>query len=138
LEKISRNGHGSAKRILHARALLMADEKHPLGRYSDEQISGALGVNVKTIARIRYRFLSGGLTVAVERKTRLTPPVPPKIDGKAEASLVAICCSPAPRGRARWSLQLLTDELVKRKVVARVCKETVRKTLKKTNCNLGV
>jgi hypothetical protein len=59
------------------------------------------------------------------------------IDGRAEAQLVAICCSPAPAGRARWTLRLLADEMVARKVVVAVCKETVRKALKKTSCGLG-
>jgi hypothetical protein len=59
------------------------------------------------------------------------------IDGKVEATLVAICCSPAPAGRARWTMQLLADELVGRKVVTHVCKETVRKALKKTSCSPG-
>lgn len=138
LQQITRNGSSKAKRILHARVLLLADADHPQGGQTDAQISLAVGVHVKTIARIRCKFLSGGLTIAVERKPRLTPPVAPKIDGKAEASLVAICCSTPPSGQARWSLRLLTDELIKRKVVTSLCKETVRKTLKKTGCSLGV
>ena len=73
----------------------------------------------------------------MERTARATPPIEPVIDGKVEATLVAICCSPAPAGRARWTMQLLADELVSRKVVAHVCKETVRKALKKTSCSPG-
>lgn len=137
LEQITRNGVSTAKRILHARVLLMADEQHPLGRYTDQQIGDALGIHVKTVGRIRQAFLRGGLTLAVERKKRLTPPTPPKLDGKAEATLVATCCSPPPAGRCRWTLQLLVDELVNRKLVTSVCRETVRTTLKKTNCSLG-
>jgi hypothetical protein len=137
LEGVVRDGGTQRKRFVHARALLMADEGHPEGRYTDQQIGDALGVAAKTVARIRAAFLRGGLTVAVERKPRATPPVEPVIDGRAEAALVAICCSSAPAGRARWTLQLLADELVNRKVVARVCKETVRKALKKTSCSPG-
>jgi hypothetical protein len=137
LESIARNGSTKSKRFIHARALLMADEDHPLGRYTDQQIGETLGVAAKTIARIRGAFLLGGITVAVERKERQTPPIEPVIDGRAEAMLVAICCSPAPAGRTRWTLQLLVDELTNRKVVATVCKETVRKTLKKTSFSLG-
>jgi hypothetical protein len=115
----------------------MADEDHPQGRYTDRQIGDALGVSSKTVARVRAAFGRGGVTVAVERKPRPTPPTDPVIDGRAEATLVAVCCSPPPAGRARWTLQLLADELVARRVVATVCKETVRKALKKTSCGPG-
>lgn len=137
LEGIVRDGDTRRKRFVHARALLMADEAHAEGGHTDQQIGDALGVAAKTVGRVRVAFLRGGITVAVERKPRATPPVEPVIDGKAEATLVAICCSPAPAGRARWTLQLLADELVARKVVVTVCKETVRKALKKTSCSRG-
>jgi hypothetical protein len=137
LQGIVRDGDTRRKRFVHARALLMADEAHDQGGYTDQEIGDALDVATKTIARIRAAFLRGGITVAVERKPRATPPVEPVIDGRAEAMLVAICCAPAPGGRARWTLRLLADELVDRKIVAHVCKETVRKALKKTNCSLG-
>jgi hypothetical protein len=63
--------------------------------------------------------------------------VPGKLDGVAEAHLVTLCCSPPPEGRDRWTLQLLCDELGRLKVVESVCRETVRKRLKKTRCSLG-
>ena len=132
-------GDTRRKRFIHARVLLMADEADDAqGHYTDQEIGDALGVATKTVARIRYAFLRGGITVAVERKQREKPPIEPVIDGKTEASLVALCCSPAPAGRSRWTMQLLADELVSRKLVVRVCKETVRKALKKTNCSPGV
>ena len=137
LEDVTRNGNNSAKRIMHARVLLMSDEDHPRGRYKDAQIAQHVGVCEKTVARIRSTFVRCGEAVALERKVRESPPVPPKLDGAAEASLVAICCSPPPQGRARWTLSLLADELVSRKVVASVCKETVRGALKKTSCGRG-
>jgi|SRR5882724_4254050 len=138
LEAIARDGSTKSKRFIHARALLMADEAYPLGRYTDEQIAHSLGVSTKSVARVRAAFLRGGITVAVERKRRETPPIEPVIDGKAEAMLVAICCSKAPAGRTRWTMRLLADELVQRKIVTHVCAETVRKTLKKTNFSPGV
>ena len=137
LDSIVRNGSSKAKRITHARILLMADEDHPLGRYKDVQIAAALGVHVNTVARARRTFNRQGERAAVERKVRLTPPTPAKIDGRAAATLVAICCSPAPAGHRRWTLSLLADELMTRKVVVTVCKETVRTTLKKMSCSLG-
>jgi len=137
LESIVRNGSSKAKRITHARILLMADEGHELGRYKDAQIAKALGVHVNTVARARARFVQQGEHAAVERKERLTPPTPAKLDGHGEATLVAICCSPAPAGHVRWTLSLLVNELVARGVVASICKETVRATLKRINCSPG-
>ena len=74
---------------------------------------------------------------ALNRKPRPEPPVPAKIDGRAEAYLVATCCSPAPAGRARWTLTLLAGELKRRGLVTSVSIETVRRALKKTSCGRG-
>jgi transposase len=137
LELITRNGSSPAKKILHARVLLMSDSEHPAGRYHDREIAGALGVHVNTVARIRKRFVLQGEGPALNRKPRPTPPTPPKLDGRAEAILVAICCSPPPEGRTRWTLTLLQEEMVGRRVVSSICCETIRKTLKKMCCNLG-
>lgn len=137
LEEVVRNGHGAAKRINHARILLLSDQDHPMGRYTDVQIAGQLGVHEKTVARTRKNFRRGGEGIALDRKARLTPPVPPKLDGAGEAVLAAVCCSPAPEGRRYWTMQLLADELVRRKVVVSISAETVRTTIKKTNCSPG-
>ena len=137
LTDVTRNGGGSAKRITHARVLLMADADHPLGRYTDAAIARALGVSGRTVGRVRATFARHGESVALGRKVRASPPTPPKLDGAAEAALVAICCSPPPDGRARWSMSLLADELVGRKLVVSICKETVRLALKKTSCGRG-
>jgi hypothetical protein len=139
LRSVVSDGSTRRKRFIHARVLLMADESDDAqGCHTDQKIGDALGVATKTVARIRYAFLRGGITVAVERKQREKPPIEPVIDGKVEASLIALCCSPAPAGRARWTMQLLAEELVNRKIVISVCKETVRKALKKQSCSPGV
>lgn len=137
LEDITRNGHAPAKKIRHAHVLLLSDADHPGGRLTRDQIARRLGMHVNTVDRIRKRFVTEGEAPALNRKPRSSPPVPPKIDGRVEAHLVAICCSKAPEGRTRWTLQLLADELARRGLVTRVCVETVRKALKKTNCSLG-
>jgi hypothetical protein len=131
LTALARNGSAPTKRIAHARVLLMADADHPDGRYHDREIARALGLHVNTVARVRKQFVTAGAAAAVDRKPRATPPVPPRLDGAAEAHLVAICCSPAPAGRCRWTLSLLAKELVGRKVVTAVGRETVRLALKK-------
>jgi hypothetical protein len=132
LEAVARTGSAPAKRIAHARVLLMADADHPAGRYHDREIAAALGLHPNTVARVRRQFVTAGEVAAVDRRPRATPATPPRLDGAAEAHLVAICCSPPPAGRCRWTLSLLAKELVGRKVVASVCRETVRLALKKT------
>ena len=137
LESVTRNGHAPAKKIQHARVLLMSDANHPAGRYHDQEIAAILGIHVNTVARIRTNFVLHGEGPALERKKRTVPPTPPKLDGPAEAQLVALCCSDPPEGRTRWTLRLLQEEMVGRKMVSHICCETIRKTLKKTSCSLG-
>lgn len=137
LEEITRNGQAPAKKIQHAHVLLMSDRNRDGGALSRTQISELLGIHVNSVDRIRKRFVLEGEEPAVNRKPRLTPPVAPKIDGHAEAFLIATCCGRAPEGRTRWTLSLLANELKKNRLVTSVCAETVRQALKKTNCNLG-
>lgn len=138
LESITRNGSAPAKKIMHARVLLMSDQHHGCGRYHDHEIAQALTIHINTVARIRKLFVQQGETPAVDRKQRATPPVAPKLDGRAEAQLIAVCCSPPPDGRVRWTLNLLQQECVGRKIVTSICRETIRKTLKKTRSSRGV
>ena len=133
LDETARNGRGAAKLITHARILLMADEAHRDGRYRDEQIAAALGVHLNAVKRVRRTFVARGLEPALHRAPRPAPAAPPKIDGRAEAHLVASCCSPPPEGRARWTLALLADGLKAGGFVTSVCRETVRRAPKKTS-----
>jgi len=137
LEDVARNGRAPAKKVRHAQALLLADRGRPGGHRTDAQIADALGMHVNTVARLRKRFAQQGEQPALDRKPRLTPPVPPKIDGRVEAHLIALCCGPAPEGRARWTLQLLAGELRRRGLVTQVSAEAVRRALKKTSCSPG-
>lgn len=130
-------GQAPARKIEHARVLLMSDQDHPEGRWHDKQIARALGMHVNSVARVRKRFVLQGEGPALDRKPRLTPPVPPKLDGRAEAHLVAICCSDPPQGQVRWTMKLLAKELVGRGIVTSISSEAVRLHLKKTSCNPG-
>jgi hypothetical protein len=85
---------------------------------------------------VRRRFVEEGFEQALVRKPTIRAYVR-KIDGKAEAHLVAACCSDPPRGRSRWTLKLLADKLVALGQVKKVSRETVRQTLKKTNSSRG-
>lgn len=127
---ISKNGKRSAKEVCHANVLLMADDNASEGRWRDVDISAALNIHVNTVARIRQKFVKEGMSLALERKPRATPPNPPKLTGREEAHLIAICCSEPPLGRVRWTLQLLAKELSARSLVVTISKETVRKSLK--------
>jgi len=136
LAAIGRSQNVGAARARRVRVLLLADEDHPDGQRPDTYIAAALGLSDKQVKTIRQKFVREGLS-ALERKKRLTPPKPPKFHGRAEARLVALCCSTPPEGQQRWTLQLLVDELCRLKVVTSVCCETVRQCLKKTGSSLG-
>jgi transposase len=137
LGSITRNGLAPAKKIRHAQVLLWSDARVEGGRLSSREVAERLDMHVNTVDRIRKRFVLEGEEPALNRKIRETPAIPPKIDGRAEAHLIAICCGPSPEGRTRWTLRLLAGELKRNGLVTSVCVETVRKALKKTNCSLG-
>jgi transposase len=136
LEAIVRKGQASAQRQSHARILLLADTNGPEGGWSDSQVARAAQTSIPTVERVRRVCVEHGLERALERKdpdrdyTR-------KLDGKAEAQLIALSCSPAPPGRARWTLRLLAERLVELEIVEEICHETVRQTLKKMNSSRG-
>lgn len=134
---LTRNGTAPAKTIIRARVLLLADEGHPDGRRPDSYITDVLGIHRRTAVRIRQRFVQRGERQALDRKPREQPPTPPKLDSAAEAHLVALMCSEPPAGRARWTLSLLAHELTRLAVVTSVCRETVRRALKKTSSSRG-
>lgn len=137
LERLTRAGNAPVSKVRHARVLLLSDGDRPGGRLTRDQIADALGMHVNTVDRLRKRFVIEGEAPALDRKVRAEPPTPAKIDGRAEAYLVATCCSAAPAGHARWTLTLLAGELKRRGLVTSVSVETVRKALKKTNCSRG-
>ena len=73
------------------------------------------------------------MDAVLNRKQRVTPPVPHIFDGEKEARLIALACSQPPEGKARWTLRLLAERAVELKIVASASHETVRQALKKTN-----
>jgi len=129
-----RGGQMSVRKVKRIQILLKADEG-----WSDERIAEALAVGLSTVERTRRKFVERGLEEAITNR-RPRRHYPRKLDGKAEAHLIALLCGPAPAGYARWSLRLLADELVKMEGVELegISHETVRQTLKKTNLSLGV
>lgn len=133
LEKLVSRGKALARRLTHARILLLADESPGAparAAQKDQEIANALGINVRTIERVRERFVERGLAEALD-------PLPSKrvyerkLDGKGEAQLIALACSSPPEGRERWTLRLLADAMVELEHVDSISHETVGQVLKK-------
>jgi transposase len=136
LHEMLSKGTAAARTLTHARILLKADEGVDGPRLTDDEIAEAVDVNRSTVERVRIRCVEGGVEPALRpRPSRQVHPR--KLDGVQEAHLVALACSPAPKGRARWSLRLLADKLVQLEIVDDISYETVRQALKKTNSSHG-
>jgi len=134
LESLVKKGKTQAYRIKHANILLAVDADGP--GWTGEEAAAAFKCNRNTVYNVRRRFVLQGIEAAVERKKQEKPSRERIIDGEKEARLVAIACSKAPEGRAKWTLKMLADELVALEIVETVSAQTVRRTLKKTSLNL--
>lgn len=130
LLELTRKGECRARRLKRAMVLLAADE----GKL-DREISMEVRVHEVTIERIRRRFVEEGLEAALSEKSR--PGAARKLDGHQEAMLVALACSEPPRGRAKWTMQLLADKLVELTELESLSDETVRVVLKKGGVSPG-
>jgi hypothetical protein len=135
LQHMVSTGKAAARKLTHARILLLADTHGE--SLSDEKIVAALGTGFRTIARVRQCFVTQSLLAALDRKAQPPRPDKIKIKGDLEQKLVKVACSDPPQGRCHWTLQLLADELVVLGLVDAVSIETVRKALKKTTSSPG-
>ena len=137
LERGCRVGDWKARKILRARALLLADVANntndkPLG---DGEIAQRAGCSISTVGNLRKRFCDEGLGALEEKPRSGRPKI---VDGEIEAHMIAIACSEAPEGRERWTLHLIADKLVTLvDELDSISYTTVGKTLKKTNLSLG-
>jgi len=134
MEQLVSVGKSAARKLTHARILLLADTAAG-GGHSDDEIVAALDVGICTVGRVRKRLVTEGLLAAINHKPQ--PPRPDKIKGNLEQQLIQLACSDPPEGRCHWTLQLLADELVVLGLVEDVSLETVRQALKKTTSNRG-
>jgi transposase len=132
LEHLVSVGKGAARKLAHARVLLLADEGPGGPRRNDEDIVEALHVSRSTIARVRKRFVTEGVEAALEHRPQPPRPDKVKITAAVEERLIELACSDPPQGRCRWTLQLLADRLVALGCVEAVSDEAVRRALKKT------
>jgi Homeodomain-like domain len=129
-------GVGPARQLARARVLLKVDAGQDGPRWTDAEAAAAVEVSPRTVARVRAEWILGGVDGVLARQ----PPdrvYARKLDGAAEATLVAVACSARPDGGAHWSVRLLADRLVELGVVESIAPETVRQTLKKTSSSRG-
>ena len=136
LQKMVSTGKAAAKKLVRARILLLADQTEGGPAQSDPEICDALGCGRATVERVRKQFVEDGLEATLQ-PARSRRVYERRLDGKAEAHLIALTCGAPPEGRARWTLRLLADRMVALQHIETVSHETVRRTLKKTNSSRG-
>jgi len=137
LTEMTRTGTHAARKIIHALILLNVDRgPHSSEIQTNEDICKILKIGMRTIDRVKKRFVEEGLESALKMAptSRIYDRL---VDGDMEAHLIALACGEPPEGYARWSLRLLADKLVELRITEGISYETVRRTLKKTNLSLG-
>ncbi len=136
LRTVIGQGSAPARLLTHARILLKANQGEGGPAWSDTAIAGAVEVHPATVGRVRRTYVAQGLDAALHRKAP-DRVYARRLDGAAEAHLVALVCSDPPAGRARWTLRLLAEELVRLEVVETVSYETIRRTFEQTRSSRG-
>lgn len=136
LKSIINKGFHTSQTYRTAYILLNCDEGKYSEKVTNEQICQVLKVGMRTIDRVKKRFIDEGFEAVLERKptSRIYEP---KVDGDVEAKLVSLCCSEPPNGFSKWSLRLLADKMVELHYVDKISHVTVRNVLKKTHLSLG-
>ena len=136
LYSIINKGSHSSQTYRTAYILLNCDEGEYADKITNEQISKVLKVGMRTIDRVKKKFIEEGFEGVLDRRPS-SRVYETKSDGDVEAKLVALCCSEPPKGFAKWSLRLLADKMVELEYVESISHVTVRRVLKKTNLSLG-
>ena len=136
LMSIINKGAHTSQTFRTAYILLNCDEGEYSEKVTNEQISKVLKIGMRTIDRVKKRFIDNGLEAALERKPT-TRVYENKVDGDVEAKLIALCCGDPPEGRSKWSLRLLADKMIELEHVDYISHVTVREVLKKTNLSPG-
>jgi hypothetical protein len=136
LQNLVKKGKVAGYRIRHAQILLALDEIPENAHWTDERIGAAYGCRMRAVGMLRKRFVEEGFESALERKKRELPPRI-KIDGEAEAKIIALACSDPPEGRCRWTLQLLADKVVELGILDSISHTGIGNMLKKTKLSHG-
>ena len=129
--QLVRGGKAAAYKIRHANVLLAVDEADGGRKLKDEEVGQTLGIAVRSIETLRRRFVEEGLEACLARKKQERPSIEPIFDGEKEAKLIAVACGPAPKDRARWTLELLADRVVQLRIVESCSPSTIQRMLKK-------
>lgn len=132
LKTLVSSGKGPARVFTRARILLKADVGEGGPGWPDDKIAEALDITVQTVERIRKQLVEEGLEAVLRRRKYTQKVSRKKLDGDAEAHLIALACSEAPEGYTRWSLRLLAGRMVELGYVENISHEAVRRALKKT------
>jgi len=122
LQNLVKGGKGAVRKIKRAQILLAADAKS-----TDEAIAVNVGVGTSTVYRTKQRFVEEGLEQALSESPR--PGAPRKLDAGEEGLLIAVACSKPPAGRAKWTMRLLADEIVRLTAHDSLSDETIRRRL---------
>jgi transposase len=135
LTKMVSSGKMPARTILRANILLSVDSngKKPM---TVQEAALAFNTSTTTVQSVRASYAEKGLEATVERKKRITPPVPAKVTGEVEAHIIALACGTPPEGYAKWTLRLLADRTVVLGYVNSISHMQVGRILKKTNISL--
>jgi transposase len=136
LTKLTKTRKSDSRTALFARALLLSEREPEGPGWLSKDVCAALGFGESTLERLKKRFIEEGLSRALERKELDTSQRDIKLDGTFEARLIALACSPAPEGRARWTIRLLAEKAVELEYVDAVSAMSVQRILKKTNFDL--
>jgi hypothetical protein len=135
LEALTRSGKTAARKFVHARALLLCDAGAHGPGWKVAEVAEAMGITSRSIEHIKQRFVEEGLDSALERKPH-SKFRPVTFDGAFEARVTALACSPAPKGRSRWTVRLLAQRVVELEIAPTVSTMTIQRVLKKTNLSL--
>lgn len=122
LQKFVSGGKGAVRKVKRAQILLAADAKS-----TDEAIAINVGAGTATVYRIKQRFVEEGLEQALSESPR--PGGPRKLDASDESLLIAVACSKPPAGRAKWTMRLLADEMVRLTTHDSLSGETIRRRM---------
>jgi transposase len=129
LKEITHKGKSSAREIMHAHILLNTNDSMAEKKKNNREIAEIFNISANRVNEVRKIYAEFGLEAALNRKTRLTPPILSKITGEFEAQAIATALSPAPKGRSNWTLRLLAEYCIEKKYIVSISHTTIGEML---------
>lgn len=137
LQKIIKAGVHNSHVITRARVLLMLDRTGKTDHVRYKRTAENANISVQAVYNMRDEYLTNqDIESYLNRKKRDTPPRAQKIDGKAEAQIIALACAEPPKGYSKWTVRLLRDKAVELHFVDGLSHMTIQRLLKKRNISL--